>query len=842
MSPEQLLQVRAIMEIASNGIVMVDRSGIIVLVNSHTERIFGYTSGELLGQRGDFLVPELFRNGFFAKLKPSTTGAGCNLFGRRKDGSEFPIELDFNPFTMPTVNFVIISITDISERKWLEASLASKEHIALGARSDRISARVMFAINQQDTVNAAAAEVLRVLADDAGYCPLAYYEYDEWKGGLVLFAGISLAPGDEQKSFKVGEGLVGEAASQKKPMFVDAAEHRMFALHTGVGILEQATLFVLPLVHQDKLIGVIAGASHTHLEEDDCSWLLVMIEQISVRLYALRQFQELKALSALLNERSRKIEAQNRELAHASRQKSEFLASMSHELRTPLNAIIGFSEVLKNGMVGALAPKQLDYVNEIFQSGRHLLSLINDILDLSKIEAGKMELTITQLKVASLIKNAVTTVREMAAKTGVTLIPPVFSDHLVLEADERKLLQIVYNLLSNAVKFTPKGGTVGVYVADRGPYVEIAVTDSGIGISPEDQKRLFRAFEQIDTGLNRKFDGSGLGLAMVKRLVNLHGGTLGVESEVGKGSRFWVRLPRAKISPPIEVSPLAPVSGAPMPPPAYPCSKITKRISPPTKRKQYILVIDDEAVARDLLRIYFEDAGFVVITAASGEEAIVKLEGVRPDLVTLDLKMSGMDGFAVLKAMRDSIACNTPVLSISGSENPEKAIALGGQAVLSKPVQKKELLDAVTDLLSKHGNDREYVLIVDDDPKAVKIITSYLSEEPIEVGFAYGGREGLACIEARCPDLLILDLVMPEITGFVVLSELRSDPKTLDLPVIILTAKDLTHADRLEIARSAQALHEKASTTRVDLVTEVRRMIANRARGEGAGDAKGSLG
>jgi len=401
----------------------------------------------------------------------------------------------------------------------------------------------MAAFSKDEQTSTPAADVLRVLADEAGYRPLAFYDHDEARAGLVLVAGLSLAPGYDPRPLAVGEGLIGEAAVRRQPVFLEGSARAPFSLDTGVGVLTAATLFALPLIHRDKLLGVVAGASQAPLLDRERSWLTQVAGQVAIGLSAIRQFQQLKELSEQLNERSREIEAQNRELEQASRLKSEFLASMSHELRTPLNAIIGFSELLMEGLRDGQQSEHLDYATEVHQSGRHLLSLINDILDLSKIEAGKMDLDVEWVDVALLLGNALTIMRERALKGRISMTHAIASGIGSIEADARKLRQIIYNLLSNAVKFTPHGGTVRVEVARVGDQVEFAVADSGIGIAAEDRARLFRPFEQLDAGSARRFEGTGLGLVMVKNLAELHGGSVGFESEVGKGSRFWVRIP-----------------------------------------------------------------------------------------------------------------------------------------------------------------------------------------------------------------------------------------------------------------------------------------------------------
>jgi PAS domain S-box-containing protein len=555
---------RAVLDTVVDGIFVIDEAGTISTFNRGAEKIFGVTASEVLGESIELLLPEAgqsprsVRLAHYGDSHPTkTVGSAREVLGVRRDGSRVPVELSVTEIQIDGQRHFTGVVRDISERKAAEAALARKnEELEVAARIDRIGARLMIALTKDEQTSAPAADVLRVLADEAGYRPLAFYDYDAYREALVLVAGLSLAPGYDPAPLRVGEGLVGEAAARRQPVFVEGSARAPFSLDTGVGVLTASTVFALPLVHRETLLGVVAGAAQGPLLDRERSWLAQLAGQVAIGLSAIRQFQELKELSDQLNERSREIQAQNRELENASRLKSEFLASMSHELRTPLNAIIGFSELLMDGLREAQHAEHLDYATEVFQSGRHLLSLINDILDLSKIEAGKMDLDVESIDMSTLVAGALTIIRERAMENRISLTHAVAPDVGRVEADARKLRQIIYNLLSNAVKFTPKGGRVRIEVTRTGDQVELAVSDSGIGIAPADKARLFRPFEQLDAGLARKFEGTGLGLVMVKNLVELHGGSVGVESELGRGSRFWVRFP-AKRPPAFDAQPAA---------------------------------------------------------------------------------------------------------------------------------------------------------------------------------------------------------------------------------------------------------------------------------------------
>jgi PAS domain S-box-containing protein len=532
----------------------------------------------------------------------------------------------------------------------------------------------------------------------------------------------------------------------------------------------------------------------------------------------------------------RTLQQKNAELEDANRMKSEFLANMSHELRTPLNAIIGFSEVLKDGLLGDMTDQQRGFIGDIFNSGKHLLLLINDILDLSKVEAGKMLLDLEPFQVPPLLQNSLSIVREKASSRRIQLTMELGEGLGTINADARKLKQIVYNLLSNAVKFGAEGGQVTVRartvmrsevgklssawvgrscaLADNGfvEFLELSVTDTGIGISADGLEKLFQPFSQIDSGLSRRFEGTGLGLAMVKLLAELHGGTVAAESAVGEGSRFTVWLPlRAAEEAKPEVLPApAPAlrAGAPM-----------------------ALVVEHDTKAAELIRLQLEADGFEVLHADSAESALSIALKQPLSLITLEILLPDMDGWELLARLkRMPKLMHVPVVIISIVADRNKGFALGASAVLEKPLSRKELVDSLIELglfpISQGKTLR--VLVVDDDPTAVELVAVRLLDLATTVERAYGGREAIAAARRQRPDLIVLDLMMPDVSGFDVVEELRRHGETAGIPIMVLTAMELSGEERAQLNGYVSTVLAKTELEIEHFRAEVRRAMSGR--------------
>jgi signal transduction histidine kinase/CheY-like chemotaxis protein len=507
----------------------------------------------------------------------------------------------------------------------------------------------------------------------------------------------------------------------------------------------------------------------------------------------------------------RQIEDQNREIEAASRHKSAFLANMSHELRTPLNAIIGFSDVLRERMFGELTERQAEYLDDIHASGRHLLALINDILDLAKVEAGRGELELTDVDVRACLEQGVGMVRERALRGAVDLQLVAPADLGTIRADERRIKQVVLNLLANAVKFTPQLGRVEVVARRREQEVEIAVHDTGVGIAPDDQQRIFEEFEQA--GDPRGRDGSGLGLALARRFVEVHGGRLTLASEVGRGSTFVVTLPVA-----------GPPGAEPSPEPERP-----QRGAPASRTADLVVVVEDDERAAELLTIHLREAGYEVAVASGVDEGIALARRLQPTVVTLDVIMAGRDGWDfIAEAKADPALAAIPIVVVSIVDEPLRGFALGAVDYLVKPVSGPRLIAAVTRAGVAAGRRAPRVLVVDDDPSALALASVALEPGGFDVILADGGRAALRSVRGERPDVVVLDLLMPDVDGFAVLDALRADPATADLPVLVLTSAALSTAERGRLRARVSHLAHKGELDRERFVEIVRDLCAQR--------------
>ena len=502
----------------------------------------------------------------------------------------------------------------------------------------------------------------------------------------------------------------------------------------------------------------------------------------------------------------------------ATEAKSQFLANMSHELRTPLNAIIGYSEMVQEELQELDQKQLVADLEKIHAAAKHQLSLINDILDLSKIEAGKVTVFVEMFDVPKLVEEVTTTIRPLVLKNGNRLEIDCPPDLGKMRADLTKVRQILFNLLSNATKFTEHGVIRLVARRDSRPASQsqdftFVISDTGIGMSPEQVGRLFQAFTQAEASTTRKYGGTGLGLAISNEFCKVMGGKVTVTSELGKGSAFTITLP-------------AEVQEASRPVLASIPSSASVQTPPPDLQHSSILVIDDEPAARDLVKRTLVKEGYRVETAASGPEGLGLARRIKPAAITLDVMMPGMDGWAVLTVLKaDPLTADIPVVMLTVVDDKNLAFALGATDYLIKPVEWERLIAVLQKHRPKGASSR--VLVIEDDPNAREMFRRTVEEQGWNVIEAENGRVGLERIKEGLPGVILLDLMMPEMDGFTFIDELRRRPECRHIPVVVVTAKDLTDEDRHRLQGHVVQILQKGGYSTQRLLDEINGLLSN---------------
>jgi signal transduction histidine kinase/DNA-binding response OmpR family regulator/HAMP domain-containing protein len=686
------------------------------------------------------------------------------------------------------------------ERKVEERTRDLTEALQRLTALTEVGRAVSSTLDLQAVLESIVVHAVRLTRTDDG----TIYEYDE--AGQQFLVSVSCGMTDEHVAnlravpLRLGEGAVGRAVASGGPVQIPdilvpgAYTGRVHDLAVESGV---RALLAVPLLREDRIIG---GLVVRRREPGEFSSELVDL---------LGTFAAQSALTIQNARLFREIAEKGRQIEIASQHKSQFLANMSHELRTPLNAIIGVTDLLlEDARDLADRADQVEPLERVLRAGRHLLALINDVLDLSKIEAGKMELYLESFPIASLLNDVAETVRTTAEGNGTALSIECAADIGTMRADATRVRQALLNLASNAVKFTENGRVTLAATrvsSQTGEVIVLRVSDTGIGMTPEQTARLFQDFTQADASTTRKYGGTGLGLAISRRFCRMMGGDITVDSAPGQGSTFTITLPAA-------VDPTSAAEGRREMP-------ASARLPGTTSRgTRSVLVIDDDAIVRDVLGRYLERQGFQVITAADGIEGLARAREHHPAAITLDIMMPGLDGWTVLAALKgDPDLADIPVVLVTIVDEKQRGYALGVVEHLVKPVDRERLAAILRQWCGAPG----HVLLVEDDGDVRGLMRQALASAGWTISEAENGRVALERMAERRPDAIVLDLVMPEMDGFEFLAAFRAHEAWRGVPVLVVTARDLTDEDRQRFNGGVERVIQKGGYAGEDLLREV---------------------
>ena len=696
----------------------------------------------------------------------------------------------------------VIAIENVRVFKELEARTEAltrsiEEMRALGEIGQAVSSTL-----DLDSVLAAiithAVELSKV---DAGG---TIYEFDEAAGVFVPRANHGVSDAYvrilRESQLRLGESAVGLCAANRSPYQVPdvdkGEDSRMRDPLLKEGI---RALLAVPLLREDRVIGALVIRRK-------------VAGEFSSSVVTLLQALAGQSVLAIQNARLfREIAEKGRQLEVASQLKSQFLANMSHELRTPLNAIIGVTEMLHEDAVDLKRNDDLEPLERVLRAARHLLALINDILDLSKIEAGKIDIHLESFAIAPLVTDVVQTIATMATKNDNKVVVECPDGLGTMNADQTRIRQALLNLASNANKFTEHGMvtiSAGRAIEAGREWVTMAVADTGIGLTPEQMGKLFQDFVQADASITRKYGGTGLGLAISRRFCQMMGGDITVASEPGRGSTFTIRVPADCAAP----------RGTAAPHDAALPRTGTAQPGAPT-----ILVVDDDQTVREVMERFLVREGFSVVTASGGHEGLRLARELHPAAITLDVMMPDLDGWTVLAAIKgDPELADIPVILMTIVDEKNRGYALGATDYMVKPIDRDRLSGVLRNICGAVGRQ---ALLVDDDDMMRRAMRLALEKDGWEVSEAENGRVALERLDEMRPDIIMLDLMMPEMDGFEFLVEMRSRAQWRDIPVLVVTAKDLTAEERARLNGDVERVLQKGSSELNELLEEIGRVL-----------------
>jgi len=697
------------------------------------------------------------------------------------------------------------------------------------------SSAVMEIIVTSNELQETRHELLKKLLDLTNSDFGAYYTFDEDNNRFEHSGSIGITSELlEPFSADILEGQFGKALStQQISIIKDIPSDTVFKFKTFSGTALPKEIITIPLVVKSRVQAIITLASLNEYSSESVeilnrSWVGIntaisnlianeqtrqLTETLNTKNEELQsqaeelqsQTEELQSQSGELQEQNIELQAQREQVEQANRLKSEFLSNMSHELRTPLNSILALSRVLIMQASDRLSAEEGNYLEIVERNGKTLLSLINDILDISKIEAGKMDISTEQFSLSSTIQG-ITERFEVIAKEKGIVIEQNIPDDIEIDNDQGKVDQVLQNLINNAVKFTEHGKvTISARTDDCNVFID--VTDTGVGVAEKELPFIFDEFRQVDGTSSRQFEGTGLGLAIVKRFTEMLGGNISVASKLGEGTTFSLTLP-IKWQGSAETTQLL---------------TLTRQAKQPP-RQETILVVDDEPDITEMIAGYLSNEGYGTLIATSGREALELAKTHHPLAITLDVMMPEMDGWEVLQKLKENPeTVDIGVVIVSISDNRETGFALGAIGHIAKPVDKEVLISEIR----KVGEFKALsIMIVDDDKFDRQQVAQTVQENGMKAIQIEGGKQCIELVEKQLPDVLVLDLMMPDMDGFTVLEKLRSDPKTAKLPVIVVTAKNLSKEEKQRLRDGGSMLLTKSDTTSAAVLSEVKKIIA----------------
>ncbi|MDP1545366.1 MAG: response regulator [Anaerolineales bacterium] len=742
---------------------------------------------ELLGKTFHEVFPKDMADRFLSKVQESMSGDGKVQF-------EYELTIENRVFwflatlTKLEDDKVFWVAKDITERKVAEEAIQRRnEYLAVSAEIGKLVTSTL-------DLNTIFTRTVNLINERFNFYHAGIFIVEETGFNAVLREATGEAGAEMKRrghSLHVDDkSVVGRVTSTGQAVVVN--DTTAGGIHKFNPLLpETLAEAAIPLRIGSRVIGAIDIQAKTPnaFQEDEISILQTLADLVAV---------------AIDNARSFELSQQAvREMREIDRLKSQFLANMSHELRTPLNSIIGFSRVILKGIDGPVSELQQQDLTAIYNSGQHLLGLINDILDLAKIEAGKMELAFDEVNISDVVGSVLSTMTGLIKDKSIQMKSIIEPNLPTVRADTIRVRQVMINLLSNAAKFTDEGD-INVRVALQTGLtsrreIRVSVTDTGPGISEQDQKKLFQPFSQVDDSPTRKTGGTGLGLSICQQLINMHGGQIWVESETGKGSTFHFTLPlfRQEI-----------------------------KLDPADGSNNLILAIDDDSQVISLYERYLNSQGYRVVPLTDPAKAVETVRQLKPFAVTLDIMMPGIDGWTVLEALKsDPETRSTPVIVCSIIEDLEKGFNLGASDYLVKPILEEDLVSAL-DRLNVDGSIRE-VLVIDDNLNDLRLLGKMLSDEGrYKAILAEGGRNGWNIISSgNPPHAIILDLFMPDMDGFQILQRLQADSKLRDIPTIVISGMEVSQEQRDQLKEFGQRLLTKGSFDEKDLLESIQRAL-----------------